>query len=591
MALIYRETTARLSRAYRALRGLDRFMVRDKRDIKSKRAERKWPDLSETDAAIWACDRRKEHNDVSEPQRSFMGHFDCTTRVWLNMPPGLAETNHVGARAKSMIYLCPVHFKSFTWNFRRPCQYIEPYRTCPPDRCSGHDISHNFISSQTMTFRSSLIDMHMPPSSLQCYKRDSFCEIKLEDASPIRGNQAALCWLRELGTPFEVLLDAAGYTAAARWRHLQSFNTFAIPYFGDNLRRESSFMTDNGCPVELSWDWGQDGSSPSVRYSLEPLCEPSERNAGRSSREAAGLEFVTDLSKHFGVPLDAFHYFWRSLVLSPAEHAVHSAMTRSDDFSQFFAAFNLEDDRSVLKTYFVPTLRAQSQGCTRYEIIKSVLAQSPGWSAFMTSFATIDEFMRTSSLSRHLDAEILSIDVAAASPRWYKLYVRCHETTFASVRHVASLGGRLASPALKQSLAQLYGLWVALFEPVSMEEDCALQSLSHRTAGILYYFEMYAGKPASTPKIYLPVRHYASSDAHVDRVVGAFVTEQAKAAGGNAVEPVRRFRTALDRISPARSMETTRGLHTYIGCTLAFGTVKLISYINPSFSHIKSDIK
>lgn len=42
--------------------------------------------------------------------------------------------------------------------------------------------------------------------------------------------------------------------------------------------------------------------------------------------------------------------------------------------------------------------------------------------------------------------------------------------------------------------------------------DQELPQVEHRTAGILYYFEVKANEALPVPKVYIPARHYVQND-------------------------------------------------------------------------------
>ena len=79
-----------------------------------------------------------------------------------------------------------------------------------------------------------------------------------------------------------------------------------------------------------------------------------------------------------------------------------------------------------------------------------------------------------------------------------------------------TLGDQNRRLQMAKSLEELHELWDLVTgdgrtKPAS--ED--LKHISHRTAGILYNFEIQHGKCELVPKVYIPVRHYGKSDLAV----------------------------------------------------------------------------
>ena len=69
---------------------------------------------------------------------------------------------------------------------------------------------------------------------------------------------------------------------------------------------------------------------------------------------------------------------------------------------------------------------------------------------------------------------------------------------------------------MAKSLEELHKLWDLVTgdgRTKSASED--LKRVSHRTAGILYNFEIQHGQRELVPKVYIPVRHYGKNDLAV----------------------------------------------------------------------------
>lgn len=85
-------------------------------------------------------------------------------------------------------------------------------------------------------------------------------------------------WSKNTGHILAVLLNKAGYSPKLQYRDLKFFAEVIAPHLGASLEESGekrsqwhSFMTDDGTPVELSWDWGTADGPPMIRYSIEPV--------------------------------------------------------------------------------------------------------------------------------------------------------------------------------------------------------------------------------------------------------------------------------------------------------------------------------
>ena len=76
------------------------------------------------------------------------------------------------------------------------------------------------------------------------------------------------------------LLNKAGGLVDYTSRNLSMYYTSICPYLcalpismtiGRLQPKWKSFITDDHTPVELSWQWGDNGIPPTVRFSFEPI--------------------------------------------------------------------------------------------------------------------------------------------------------------------------------------------------------------------------------------------------------------------------------------------------------------------------------
>ena len=84
-------------------------------------------------------------------------------------------------------------------------------------------------------------------------------------------------WWIHSGYILAILLYNAGYSPDSQYRSLKFFLTTVVPSLGISRLDEEcvpswlSFMTDDGMPVEVSWDWGSGKGPSNIRFSIVPV--------------------------------------------------------------------------------------------------------------------------------------------------------------------------------------------------------------------------------------------------------------------------------------------------------------------------------
>ncbi|KAF0331043.1 dimethylallyl tryptophan synthase, partial [Colletotrichum asianum] len=343
-------------------------------------------------------------------------------------------------------------------------------------------------------------------------------------------------WDREVGETLSAMMTMAGYDDRAKAIHRGFFGAAVSdslgPYPSARTPRWESFMTDDHTPVELSWAWSDEQSTPTVRYSVEPI----GWTAGSANEQAAASLLDRTRSYAQGLDLSWYRHFLQSTTIC-SNHATQMSRNGCQEYnidggvssSQNFSAFDLEDDRSTtVKSYFIPTVKASSLGISNLDLKPAIT--------------------------------------------WPRIMI-----------DVMSLGGRL--PFLTDTvMSSLNELWVAVFGS-GAEDDVGtlsrpLPTIDHRTSGILYYLELKADAPLPKPKVYLPVRHYARDDEQIARGLSGFLQRRGKslANGGTYYEGVK-------SLCKHRRLGDGLGFHTYITCAVKNGSVAVSTYLKPELYH------
>ena len=388
-------------------------------------------------------------------------------------------------------------------------------------------------------------------------------------------------WWRTTGIPFAILLEKSGYSMDAQCQHLLFYYCCVVPELGAGPDSEGmpknwrSFMTDNFSPIELSWEWGCQGNSPTVRFSIEPIgpqagtsADPLNQNAtSRLVRQFQPLLADCDLSlfEHFSNELLSYNYTSEDLATQG-----HKSRT--------FLAFELGKEGVMLKAYFLPSFKAAELKQPVWKTIVQSIEDLPSYSpSAFSALSTIQTYLDTSRQGPSIAAELFAIDCVEPTQSRLKIYVRSRETNFDSVKDVMTLGGKFNDTETSQGLQELEKLWrlvLALPEGFSSSEE--LRQRDHRTAGILYYFDIKQGCASPGVKVYIPVRHYGKTDMAVAEGIASYAESRGQG------QPASRYLEALKCMSADSTLRSRLGNQTYIGASIQKGELKLISYIAPT---------
>ncbi|KAL6713789.1 hypothetical protein ACLMJK_008281 [Lecanora helva] len=387
-------------------------------------------------------------------------------------------------------------------------------------------------------------------------------------------------WWRTTGIPFAILLQKSGYSMDAQCQHLLFYYCCVVPELGAGPNSQGlpkhwkSFMTDNYCPNELSWEWGTGAKAPTVRFSIEPIgpqagtpADPLNKNAtSRLVRQYEPLlaDASSSLYDHFSNELLSYNYSARDL-----ESEGHKSRT--------FVAFELGKEGVMLKAYFMPSFKSAELGQSNWKTITQAIERLPSYSpSAFAGLTTIQNYLNTSRQGPGIQAEIFAIDCIEAEKSRYKIYVRSRETNFNAVKDVMTLGGTVKDSQTEKGLNELEKLWRLTLElPEGFSNSDELPEIGHRTAGILYYFDIKQGSATPGVKVYIPVRHYAKNDLDAAENLASYCE------GRGQGQDARKYVEALKGIATESALKNSLGVQTYIGCSVVGGKLKLISYVTP----------
>ncbi|KAI7783717.1 hypothetical protein LA080_011426 [Diaporthe eres] len=362
-------------------------------------------------------------------------------------------------------------------------------------------------------------------------------------------------WRHHAGRGLAILLQHAGYPRDLQYRDLKFFADVVAPYLGvseeetgkDTLRWPS-FMTDDGTPLELSWDWGTTDQPPMIRYSIEPL-----------------VQSLPDMH------LEWFNHFQD--FFNPSNQDIPGPIDAEDHSTSIFYAFDLSALGITVKTYFFPKFRANLSGLSNLDVLSQAIQSAPYVTRHNLEAWDIFQDFCSEERNMGLEHEMLAIDHIDPLKSRIKIYFRSRETSFRSVIDVMTLGGRLKNQTLYQGLKNLERLWNSVFDTAPNQ---SLPPTNHRTAGLLYNIEFKLGDAFPVAKIYLPVRHYSSSDDAIIRGLDDYFKYH------NRGKYMPQYFEAMRALFNPQVLKTQAGAQTYVGCAVRpDGKLRVVSYIKP----------
>jgi 4-O-dimethylallyl-L-tyrosine synthase len=381
-------------------------------------------------------------------------------------------------------------------------------------------------------------------------------------------------WWQVMGSHLETLLSCADYSLADQSEALLFLYHWVAPRMGPKpLGPEAewqSFMTDDYSPVEYSWKWGGGDSAPEVRYSIEPIGHLAG-TARDPLNQKATCEFLTQLHRSGlqGLNLEWFEHFKHAL-LGPGTPAARSTVANQ---STLFMAFEICNGPVGVKAYYIPV---EAPDNSAGDQISRAIA-----TAGCPNLEAIDElhrFLRDDTYGQTISPFMLGIDCISPAESRLKIYSRSPITSFDFVKHVMSLGGR--RQGLDAAEKQLRDLWrLTLGLPDDFDADEQLAREAHQTAGVLFYFDVAPKSKLPDVKLYIPVRHYAPSDAVAANGLVQFLQAQGQGAFTS------RYLEVLDSLATPDGMSKDKGVQTYITCAYKKGQLVITSYLNPQFYH------
>ncbi|KAL2862204.1 aromatic prenyltransferase [Aspergillus lucknowensis] len=398
-------------------------------------------------------------------------------------------------------------------------------------------------------------------------------------------------WWKLTGLHLAKMLEAAGYSEDVQVDALIFHYHWIVPYLGpapgpNNHVQWKSLLGVEGSPIEYSWKWNTPTSKPDIRYTMEGI-SPYSGTALDPLNHQATIEMLHRIAAAVPtVDLTWTNHFLATLFDHDRSKYAREAAAGTHFATTIVVAAEWLPRGLSLKTYLVPRRLGQKDGMlplAQWE--ESLALLSPNCAAR----AAMHEFLQTSPEGRLMNPYMLAVDNVAPEKSRLKFYMQTPHTSFASVREVMTLGGRIPVP--ESQLQDLRTLLLAVSGlpadfPDEQEVPCQEQyqpsaidnfvELPILLSGYLYYFDIAPGPAVPGIKVYTPVRRYGPDDrALADGIMGWM---EAHGRG----EYCQRYSKMLEDLTQHRKLEDGKGMQTYVSCLFkGNGELDITSYIGP----------
>lgn len=356
-------------------------------------------------------------------------------------------------------------------------------------------------------------------------------------------------WTRAVIPSLLTIFRLSSFSTLQQQRHITFVVRKLIPHFGptpSELTAEaqgsqssvSSYKPTIRTPIELIWVLGGGNSPMSARFDMELIS--SLKSGHPYNPEAAWNVFLAIFQEQ-----PSFDPSWAEICYNTLVYHDWRTVKDGERMIQFFvgtasslvivyldaiksrsAGGEFAETEVIGKLYFYPPLRARETNTEPLDVTSACLKLL----GVFDQWRLVLEFIAANPYY-HATPEFIGIECVSPAKNRVKVYLRI-SVDYCSLRdavHFTTLGGRLASPAVQETVDALRALWSLLFP--GLKEDTSLQSKRPNplARGLLVYFEMALdGRKSPIPKFYLPAYRYCDSDEQIARAVTEYYRTSGK---------------------------------------------------------------
>ncbi|KAI0182302.1 dimethylallyl tryptophan synthase GliD1 [Xylaria flabelliformis] len=414
-------------------------------------------------------------------------------------------------------------------------------------------------------------------------------------------------WWKYSGLHLALMLEEAEYPPEKQMAALLFFYYWGAPYMGPTPMTDSSrvnwksLVQPDGTPIEYSWKWPQAGAgAPEIRYDFEPIGAQAGTEWDPLCQLAA-KELMGRLAMNITearVDNTWFYHFMSTLFEHDSTKLMAAAARGEHISSTVLMAAEFLPRGVSFKTYIQPRLLGYP-GVTPVSVYESSIA---GIESSTPARTAVHDFLRTSEEGKLMCPFSVGVDNRPGSR--LKWYFNSPHTSFASVRSILTLDGRIQSPHLEGQLRDLEELirsvlglrddfpeteHPAVFlgakspynlppPPPPAQDSSGVDASTPVTfaPGYPYYFDVAPGQDLPGVKWSLPVRNYNIGDLQVAKAFTAWMEKQGRGAY------CKRYMSLLARLAATKgtTLEQSKGLQEFISVMLKpNGEIDVTTYL------------
>ncbi|KAL3443126.1 aromatic prenyltransferase [Aspergillus insuetus] len=394
-----------------------------------------------------------------------------------------------------------------------------------------------------------------------------------------RRNPDSGYWWDLTGPQMAAMFEEAGYEKELQFENLLIHYYWTVPYMGsapspDGSLKWNCILTGNGVSMVYSWKWNTSSpsSKPDIRIGFEPIGVHSA-TALDPLNQLSTKEILHTFKERMPLSLDWTNHFLSACFDSETKYWVAKEKSGIPLATTVMIGHDYLHDGLTLKTYFFPRVAGERLlPWERWDAALRGALATHGENA-TSALDVLSEFLKTSPEGQALVPTGLALDNGTTSPTSrtdsrVKFYFRSPKTTFASVREIMTLGGRISTPHLEVQLGKLHSLLEEITGlPENYPDDADVpvyhgfgtgNSLLRRAAYYLYYFDIAPGAEVPDIKFYTALSHYGQNDRMSAEGTCQFMEREGRGAyAGN-------YMRMLERVAGERTLETGNGLQSYL---------------------------
>ncbi|PGH18128.1 hypothetical protein AJ79_00756 [Helicocarpus griseus UAMH5409] len=386
---------------------------------------------------------------------------------------------------------------------------------------------------------------------------------------PHAENSATEYWSQHLRSLFAPLLKATGtYTESEQASHLQFLDEQIAPNLGPVPTEKTKYTTPSslvGSPIDPSLNLTSSGKVK-VRFDFDVI-EPAEPSADDPFSEKVSRELYHHLASIVGADTRWLDGLMSALYLSPSETETALAkMPPGIAIPPSSVGFDLDGPKRTLKAYIPGVRKAFATGRPSSEVIFDALrGLEPLGSELTPGLNIIAEYLANCKNDAMLPlVGIDCVDPTKHKDARVKCYLHTSSNTFAVVRDVLTLGGRLNDETTLKRVEALRSIWPLLLnepegENIADDNWSKPQRFSKTGySGMQYTMEITPGKPIPDSKVYIPLFQYAETPEIAEKNFESILTKLGHEWGSSG-----KYRDAMKEVFGGEFYGQTYATFTY----------------------------